>query len=63
MGLKVLSIREFVVSHILFVGGLVLLTIGLYKGIMALNIISIWAFVLGLCLGFSALFKKLVAKQ
>ena len=62
MCLKVSSITEFLVSHILLVGGLVLITVGLLQGIMVLNIIGIWAFALGLCLGFGAAFKKLVTK-
>ncbi len=62
MGLKVLSIQECIVSHILLVAGLVLITIGLLQGIMVLNVIGIWAFALGLCLGFGAAFAKLAAK-
>ena len=62
MGLKVFSIQEWLTSHILLVGGLVLITIGLLQGNMALTIIGIWCFVLGLCLGFSAAFKKLITK-
>jgi len=62
VGLKVLSIREWLISHILLVGGLVLVTIGLLQEMMVLNIVGMWAFVLGLCLGFSFAFKKLAAK-
>ncbi len=62
MGLTVLSIREWLVSHILLVGGLVLVTIGLLQGNMVLNVIGIWSFALGLCTVFSIAFKKLVAK-
>ncbi len=62
MGLKVLSITEFLLSHILLVGGLVLVTIGLLQDFMVLNIIGIWAFALGACLGFSFVFRKLAAK-
>ncbi len=62
MGLKILSIQEWVLSHILLVAGLVLITIGLIQGAVVLNIIGIWCFALGLCLGFSYAFKKLVAK-
>ena len=62
MSLKVLSIQQFILSHILLVGGLVLITIGLLQEGMVLNVIGIWCFALGLCLGFSAAFKKLAAK-
>ncbi len=62
MGLKVLSIRECLISHILLVAGLVLITIGLFQEIMVLTVIGIWALALGLCLGFSYAFKKLAAK-
>ncbi len=63
MGLKVLSIQEWLISHILLVAGLVLVTIGLLQGALVLNIIGIWCFALGLCLGFSYAFKKLAAKK
>lgn len=62
MGLKVLSIQEWVISHILLVAGLVLVTIGLLQETMVLNVIGMWAFALGLCLGFSFAFRKLAAK-
>ncbi len=62
MGLKVFSMQELVVSHILLVGGLVLITVGLLQGTMVLTVIGIWALALGLCIGFSAVFKKLVEK-
>jgi hypothetical protein len=62
MGLKILSIREFLVSHVLLVGGLVLVTIGLLQDIMVLNIIGIWAFTFGACIGFCSAFRKLAAK-
>ncbi len=60
MGLGVFSVKELLVSHILLVGGLVLVTIGLLQGNMVLNVIAIWAITLGLCAGFGAAFKKLV---
>jgi len=60
--LKVLTIKEWALSHVLLVGGLVLVTIGLIQGAMVLNIIGIWAFALGLCLGLGAIFAKLAAK-
>ncbi|MFC2003528.1 hypothetical protein ACFLV4_06280 [Chloroflexota bacterium] len=62
MGLKVLSITELLASHILLVGALVLVTIGLLQGIVVLNVIGIWAFALGLCVGVGAALKKLLAK-
>ena len=62
MGLNVLGTKEFVVSHILLVGGLVLVTIGLLQEAMVLNILGIWAIALGLCTGLGAAFKKLASK-
>ena len=62
MSLKVLSIQEWLSSHILLVGGLVLVTIGLLQEGVVLTIIGIWGFALGLCLGFGAAFKKLATK-
>ncbi len=60
--LKVLNVKEFVLSHILLVGGLVLITIGLLQETMALTVIGIWVIALGLCLAFGFIFAKLVAK-
>ena len=60
--LKVLNAKEFILTHILLVGGLVLVTIGLLQEYMVLNIIGIWAFALGLCMGLGAIFAKLVSK-
>ena len=62
MGLKVLSVPLFIISHILLIGGLVLITLGLLKGTMLFNIIGIWAFALGLCVSIGFSFKKLVSK-
>jgi len=62
MGLSVFGIKELLVSHILLVGGLVLVTIGLLQGAMVLNVIGIWAIALGLCAGLGAAFKKLASK-
>ena len=62
MGLKVLNVKEFVLSHILLVGGLVLITIGLLQETTVLTVIGIWVIALGLCLGFGFAFGKLVAK-
>ncbi len=62
MGLKVFTIKELVTSHILIIGGLVLVTIGLLQGAMVINIIGIWALALGFCIGLGAAYKKLVAK-
>ena len=61
MGLKMLNTTEIVVSHILFVGGLVLVSIGLLQEAMFLNVIGIWAFAMGLCVGLGAAFKKIAA--
>ena len=60
--LKVLSVRDWLISHILMVAGLVLITVGLLQDTMVLNVIGIWLFVIGFCLGFSAAVKKLAAK-
>jgi len=62
MGLKILKTTEFVASHILLVGGLVLITVGLLQETMVLNVIGIWAVALGLCTGLTAAFKKLIVK-
>lgn len=62
MGLKVLSILEFLISHIFIVGGLVLITIGLLNELMVLNIIGIWILAVGFCLAIGFSFKKLMAK-
>ncbi|MFC2060704.1 hypothetical protein ACFLTZ_06445, partial [Chloroflexota bacterium] len=66
-GLKVLRMIEFITSHILLVGGLVLITIGIIQGSTTagtvLIIVGIWAFALGLCVTFSAAFKKLHARK
>ena len=62
MGLKVLSMTEFLISHILLVGGLVLISCGLALDIVGLNIAGIWALAMGLDLGLVPVFKKLAAK-
>jgi len=62
MGLSVMSIQEWIISHILFLGGLIVITIGLLNDSMGFTIAGIWAFVLGVCLGTSAIVKKLFAK-
>lgn len=62
MGLKVSGIREWITSHILLVGGLALLTVGLVQEGLGLVIAGIWAFALGLSIGFGAAFRKLMAK-
>lgn len=62
MGLKVLSITEWLISHILIVGGLVLVTIGLLKGVRVLHIAGMWVFAVGICSGLWSAFKKLVTK-
>jgi len=60
--IKVMSVTEFLVSHLLLVGGLLLVTIGLLQGTMVLNVIGIWAIAMGLCTGLGAALKKLSAK-
>ncbi|MFC2016301.1 hypothetical protein ACFLUF_01160 [Chloroflexota bacterium] len=66
MGLKVFSTGEFIISHILLVGGLVLVTVGLLQGLTSLGaaliIAGMWVGALGPCIGFGAAFKKLIAK-
>ena len=62
MGLKVLGIREWITSHILLVGGLVLVTMGLLQEAGGLLVGGIWAFAMGLCIGLGAAFKKILAK-
>ena len=66
MGLKVLGSKEFLISHILIIGGLVLVTIGIIQGLttlgVALIIAGMWVGALGLCAGFGAAFKKLLEK-
>lgn len=62
MGLKVLSVVEWLASHILIIGGLTLITIGLLRDGMALSISGIWAIALGTCIVFGAAFKKLATK-
>ena len=59
---KVLNIKELVLSHVFLIAGLVLVTIGLLQEAMVLNIIGIWVFAIGLCLGFTFAFGKLVGK-
>ena len=60
MGLKVLGIAEWLISHILIVGGLVLITVGLLQETMVLNIAGIWVVALGLCVVFGTAFRKLI---
>ncbi len=62
MGLKVITIWEFIISHLFLLAGLILITVGMLNDEVALNIIGIWVFVLGLCLGFGYAFKKLASK-
>ena len=67
MGLKVLSTKEFLTSHILLVVGLILVTVGIIQGLTtlgaALIIVGMWVGAFGLCAVFSAAFKKLLEKQ
>lgn len=66
MGLKVFSITEFLISHILLVGGLVLVTVGILQGLtslgVALIIAGMWVAAVGVCAVFLAAFRKLLAK-
>lgn len=62
MGLKVLSIAEFLISHILITGGLVLVTVGLLKGITTMHIAGMWVFAVGICFGLWSAFRKLAVK-
>lgn len=62
MGLKVLSVVEWLASHILIIGGLTLITIGLLQEVVVLTIIGIWAIALGACIVFGAAFRKLATK-
>jgi len=67
--LKVLSRREWALSHGFIIGGLILLSVGLalglgptIHGIVGLIIAGIWCFCGGLCFVFSNAFEKQVAK-
>ncbi len=60
--LKILSVKELVLSHVFLVGGLVLLSFGLALDIIGLTIAGIWVFALGLCAGFGLVFGKLMTK-
>jgi len=66
-GLKVLSRRERITSHTLFIVSLVLATIFLHSilahGLARLTSAAIWLFAAGLCCLFAPAFIKLVAKQ
>jgi len=68
-GLKVLSKKEWALSHGFIIGGLILLSIGLglglgpiVHGIVGLIIAGIWCFAGGLCFVFKYAFRKLAAK-
>ena len=60
--LKVLGSREFAISHVLILIGLILFTVGAAAGQMVLIIISAWFFTFGLCALFSSAFAKLSTK-
>ncbi len=62
MGLKVLNIKEWALSHVFLIGGLVLLSIGLSLEVSGLTIAGIWCFAIGLCFLFIFVFRKLIAK-
>ncbi len=63
---KILSVKEWALSHVFLVGGLVLVTVGMVQGLsnlgVALIIIGMWVGALGLCLAFGYIFKKLIVK-
>jgi len=61
-GLKVLSTKEWALSHGFLIGGLILLSVGLSLGLIGLLIAGIWCFAGGLCFAFSSVFRKLYAK-
>lgn len=60
MGLKVLSVGEFIISHIFLIAGLVLITLGLLQARVLFNVIGIWLVALGFCFAIGGCFKKLV---
>ena len=62
MGLKVLSRNQFILSHVLLVGGLILFSVGPALHITALIFAGIWFFAGGMCVAFSSAFAKLAAK-
>jgi len=66
MGLKVFAMKEFLTSHIMIVGGLVLITIGIIQGLttagVVLMIIGMWVGAIGLCTGFGTALKKILEK-
>ena len=68
---KVLSQKEFIVSHGLVIVALVLVSIGLgvaggrlgVGGEVVLFIVAMWLFAAGVCAAFSAAFAKLASKK
>ncbi|MFC2066717.1 hypothetical protein ACFLUO_06670 [Chloroflexota bacterium] len=60
--LKVLNIKELILSHILIVGGLVLISLGLAWDAVGYTIAGIWVLTIGLCVSLGAIFAKLMAK-
>ena len=66
MGLKIFTTKEFIISHTLVIGGLILITAGILQGLSSLGaaliIVGMWVGALGLCIGFGTAFKKLLAK-
>ncbi len=59
---KVLNVKEWVISHILLVGGLVLFTIGLLMRIAGLTVAGIWVVAAGFCYTSLTIASKLLAK-
>jgi len=67
---KVLSKKDWALSHSFLIGGLVLLSVGLslgpgryIGGLIGLIIAGVWCFAGGLCFVFSNAFAKLAAKK
>jgi len=67
--LKVLSRKQWALSHGFIIGGLILLSVGLglglgpiVHGIVGLVIAGIWCFAGGLCFVFMYAFRKLAGK-
>ncbi|MFC2058277.1 hypothetical protein ACFLTS_01340 [Chloroflexota bacterium] len=64
MGLKLLTVTELIISHILLLAGLILLTVGLLLDPVSTGLIvaGMWAVALGLCISIGTALKKLAEK-
>ena len=67
--LKVMSTKEWALSHGFIIGGLILITVGLalwlgpsLGGLIAFPIAAIWCFAGGVCFAFTFVFRKLLEK-